>query len=169
LTSFDLYVLLIGALSLLFGWVRGGLREAATLLALLGGYAMVAGLATPVSSVLGTGLTGPVLAILLLFLIGFVVVQAALELILRRVLGPKPSRADRVGGLLLGAVRAYLLWGLGWLTVGIYVEGHPLPPSLEEAATRSLGAGAAETLRALGVDEPADEPAAGLPPLDLEE
>lgn len=153
MTSFDLYVVLIGALSVLFGWARGLSREVVTLLALAGGFGMVAGLATPLSFVLGEGLTGPIAAILLLFLIGFVVVQAALELGLRKALGPGPRRPDRLAGIVFGGARAWLLWGLGWLAVTIYFDGEALPPALADALTRAPAAAAAEVLTALGVDE----------------
>lgn len=161
MTSFDLFVVVLVLASLAFGWLRGLTREAITLLALAGGFGMVAGLATPVSSSLSEGLTGPIVAILLLFAIGFLVVTVALEALARRLIGRVPRRPDRLAGLAFGAVRGWLLCGLSWLAVSLYFAGEPLPDVLEEAALGGPASAAAGVLSGLGLDgaAPRDESA----------
>ena len=152
LTLFDLYVLAVLVLSVLFGAARGLAREAITLLALLGGVASVALLARPLGGAFGDELPAVIAAVAGLFALGFVLVHAALELIARRLIGAAPHRADRALGGLFGALRGWFLVSLTFLAATYYFEAAALPDALARAWSRGFAAAGARALDAVGLD-----------------
>ena len=161
MTLFDLFVLGVTGLSILFGWSRGLMREVVTLVALFGGIVVVAVAGRPLGAVVGGDLPRISLLIFLLFTLGFVAVHYALEQIARRLIGPDPVRVDRWLGGVLGLLRGWFLCGLVWFTVEIYHEPAPMPDRFEDAALAGFASTAAEILEAFGVG---GEPAPLAPP-----
>ena len=151
MTLFDLFVLAVMALSVLFGATRGLAREAITLLALAGGAAAVAALSGPLDGVLGGGVASAIVLIVLLFGIGFVLVHVLLEALLRHVAGPAPRRPDKLLGGLFGLARGWFVVSMTFLAAGYYFAGAPLPDVLSEAWTRSFAASGAAVLEDVGV------------------
>ncbi len=152
MTIFDLFILAITALSVLFGWLRGSMREAVTLLALGGGIAAIALLGPPLSGTLGDGVAGPVIVLTTLFVLAFLLVTTSLEFALRRVIGPRPPRLDRLAGGAFGLLRGWLLCGLTFLALTWYHDVNDLPAPVEEAALKGFVAGAAQTLEQIGIE-----------------
>ena len=151
MTLFDLYVLAVLVLSVLFGAARGLTREAITLLALFGGVVTVALLAGPLGGVFGDELPAVIAVLVLLFALGFVAVHVALEMIARRLIGAAPHKADRALGGVFGAVRGWFLVGLTFLAATYYFEAAALPDVLGKAWTRGFAASGARSLDALGI------------------
>lgn len=152
MTLFDLYVLLVLVLSVLFGAARGLTREAITLLALFGGVVTVGLLAGPLGGLFGDELPAVIAVLVILFAIGFVLVHVALEMIARRLIGAAPHKLDRALGGAFGAVRGWFLVGLTFLAATYYFEAAALPDTLANAWSRGFAASGARTLDALGID-----------------
>ncbi|MCQ8186182.1 CvpA family protein [Parvularcula maris] len=146
MTVFDLLVLAILAVSSLIGWYRGGLREAVTLLAILGGFLFLnlfgAGAASYVS-----GIPAKIAVFAAVFFVGDLLVSLLGAYLIRRFVGKKVFRNDRVAGLLFGLVRGWVLAAALVFTVITYHDGAALPgwitgsffaPALEATADALL-------------------------------
>ena len=152
MTLFDLYVLAVMALSVLFGATRGLTREAITLVALVGGIVVVGLLARPLGGVFGDGVVAVIAVLVALFAAGFIVVHVALEMIARRLIGTVPKRTDRALGGLFGAARGWFLVGMTFLAATYYFEAAALPDTLADAWTRGFAASGANALDAMGIE-----------------
>ena len=157
MTLFDLFVLVVMALSVLFGAARGLTREAITLVALFGGVVMVGLLSGPLGGVFGDGLVAIIAVLGGLFAIGFVAVHVGLEMIARRLIGADPKRPDRLLGGAFGLVRGWFLVGLTFLAMTYYFEAAALPDFLAKAWTRGFAASGARVLDGMGIEGTADE------------
>lgn len=151
MTLFDLLVLVLLALSGLFGAARGLLREMVTLAALFAGLVVVGVLGQPIGGWVGEGLVAVTLVLVALFAVGFVGVHVALELIARQLIGPVPHRIDRWAGGGFGFLRGWFLVGL-ILLVLTYYHGQTLPPSVRDAWLRGFAGVSASVLDRLGVE-----------------
>ena len=156
LTLFDLFVLAVMALSVLFGAARGLTREAITLVALFGGVVMVGLLSGPLSGLFGDGLVAAALVLGGLFAAGFLAVHAGLEVIARRLIGADPKRPDRLLGGAFGLVRGWFLVGLTFLAMTYYFEAAALPDFLGKAWTRGFAASGARVLDGIGIEGTGD-------------
>lgn len=156
MTLFDLFVVAVMALSVLFGAVRGLTREAITLVALFGGIVTVSLLAGPLGGVFGDGLIAVIVVLAALFAIGFIAVQVALEMAARRLIGSVPLKADRALGGVFGAVRGWFLVGLTFLAATYYFERAALPDILADAWTRGFAASGANVLDGMGIEGEAE-------------
>ena len=152
MTVFDLYVLAVLVLSVLFGATRGLTREAITLVALFGGIVVVGLLAGPLGGVFGDGLVAVIAVLVVLFAIGFIAVHVALEMVARRLIGSVPKKADRALGGVFGAARGWFLVGLTFLAATYYFEAADLPDTLGDAWTRGFAASGANALDAMGIE-----------------
>ena len=151
MTLFDLYVLIVLALSALFGATRGLTREAITLVALFGGVVVVGTLSGPLGGVFGDGLVAVVCVLVGLFALGFAAVHALLEMAARRLIGADPKRADRALGAVFGAARGWFLVAMTFLAATYYFEATALPDVLGKAWTRGFAASGARALDGMGV------------------
>lgn len=151
MTLFDLLVLVVLALSILFGAARGVLREMVTLAALFAGLVAVGLLGQPLGGWVGEGLVAVTLVLMALFALGFVGVHVALELIARQLIGPVPHRIDRWAGAAFGFLRGWFLVGLVLLVLSYY-HGQALPPSVRDAWLRGFASVSAGVLDRLGVE-----------------
>ena len=154
---FDLFVLAVMALSLLFGMARGLLREMVTLAALFAGLVMVGLLGQPLGALVGNGLVAVSIVLILLFALGFLAVHVALELIARRLIGAAPHRWDRWAGGAFGFLRGWFLVGLTYFALTQYFEPGGLPPQVQNAWLRGFAAVSARTLDAFGIEESVPE------------
>ena len=152
LTLFDLFMVVAMLLSILFGAMRGLLREAVTLAALFAGLVVMGVLGRPVGAVVGDGLVAVTLVLVLLFAAGFLAVHVALELIARQLIGPAPHRLDRWAGGLFGALRGWFLVGLALLVLTYYHGAGNLPPRVQDAWLRGFAGVSARILDEFGID-----------------
>jgi membrane protein required for colicin V production len=172
LTLFDLFILAVMALSVLFGALRGLLREAITLVALGAGLVMVSLFGTPLAQALGAGLGAIAALLLVLFAAGFIAAHIILEIAARKLTGPSPRDPDRIAGGLFGFLRGWLLCGLAYLMLTYYYDAARLPEPVSGAALKGFAAGAAALLDRLGVegeDESREDQARWVPPVTVAE
>lgn len=146
MTSFDLIVIAILALSIGFAVVRGALREVGTLAALVGAAAGAYFLIGPLQKTTGTAddfiatlaIGAGLLAVL------FCGLYFGLHLGLRRVrLTGATARADRIGGGVFGFARGLVLIGLGFLAYSYYLAEDRWPEPVNKALTLPLAKGMA--------------------------
>ena len=152
MTLFDLLILVVMALSILFGAMRGFLREMVTLAALFAGLVTLGVLGRPVGALVGDGLVAVTVVLIALFAVGFLAVHVALELIARQLIGPQPHRIDRWGGAAFGALRGWFLVGLVYLVTTYYYVAGGLPPVVQDAWLRGFAGVSARALDGLGID-----------------
>ena len=152
MTLFDLLILAVMALSVLFGATRGLLREMVTLAALFAGLVTLGLLGRPLGALVGDGLVAVTILLVLLFATGFVAVHVALELIARQLIGPQPHRIDRWAGAAFGALRGWFLVGLVLLVTTYYFRAGTLPPVIQDAWLRGFAGVSARVLDGLGID-----------------
>jgi membrane protein required for colicin V production len=125
-TTFDLLALAILLVSSLIGWCRGGLREAVTLLAILGGFVFLNLFGAGAASYVG-GVPAKIAAFVLMFILGDLVVSLFGGYLIRRFTGRRIMRNDRIAGLLFGLVRGWVLAAALVFTVITYYDGAALP------------------------------------------
>lgn len=146
MTLFDLLVIVALGASGGLGWYRGGLREAVTLIAIAAGFLSVTLFGAGASSAV-SGLPAKVAVIAALFVVADLAVSIVGGIAIRRFVGAKKGRNDRIAGALFGTVRGWVLSAFVLLTIIVYHDGAPLPPTvdrsllaplLEETASRFL-------------------------------
>ncbi len=147
MSLFDLLVLLLLVMSGAIGWLRGGVKEVITLLAIGGGFAAFA-LLGPHLEGAGGGIAMQAGLLLLVFFGGFSVVSLIGTLTARRITQTLPESVDEATGSLFGALRGWILASFILFTIDIYhvdaakpaiIEGSLLAPALRATA---LGLGA---------------------------
>lgn len=146
MTAFDALLLAIIGVSVFFAAVRGGVREVATLAALvLAGLAAWIG-AKPVAVLIGKDAFFVIAAAAAL--IGAGVFAGAYVVLHKAMARWKPSRAlkriDRIGGGVFGLVRALALIGLGFLGYGYYLEDANQPDAVRKALLLPVAVASAE-------------------------
>lgn len=144
---FDLLVVLVVGLSTAFAALRGGLREASTLLALAiaGGLTLV--LIDPVLGMTGQAgsFFGTAIVAVVLVAVFFIIAHVGLHFSLERA--PLRGRArlyDRIGGGAFGFLRGLVLIGLGYLGYTYYLDEARHPDDVRNAITRPVAAGMAD-------------------------
>lgn len=144
---FDLLVVLVVGLSTAFAALRGGLREASTLLALAiaGGLTLilidsVLGMTGQAGSFFGTAVVAVVL-VSIIFIISHVGLHFALE---RAPLRGRARLYDRIGGGVFGFARGLVLIGLGYLGYTYYLDEARHPDEVRNAITRPVAEGMAD-------------------------
>ncbi|MGE0407963.1 MAG: CvpA family protein [Amphiplicatus sp.] len=138
MTSFDLLVIMVLALSILFAVIRGAIREIGTLgvlaAAALAAFLLIKplqGLFKAGDSFLATlAIGGAVGAAAFVFL--YILLHVALS---RLVLSKRARRADRIAGGVFGLVRGLALVGLGFLAYAYYLDEDRRPESVNKAMT----------------------------------
>lgn len=151
-TLFDLFILSIIALSGVFAWVRGLLRELVTLVAIgIGALACIL-FGPSFSALFGEGTFSQIIGYAVLFLIVFVIGSIGLELLLGRFLGKEPARWDKIAGAIFGVIRGWLLLGLVYLALNIYFDEDNPPDWLKNSLLKGPVAAAASFFEGLGLE-----------------
>lgn len=153
LTSFDLLVIFILALSIGFAVIRGALKEIGTLLALavagVGAYALV----KPMAAVFFGGSKSFLVTLGVGVGVGaalFVVLYAVLHVGLGRVaLSARGVQVDRIFGGVFGLVRGFVLVGLGFLAYAYYLDDDRRPEAVSRALTLPLAESAARVFESM--------------------
>jgi uncharacterized membrane protein required for colicin V production len=156
MTLFDLLLLVVLAVSILFATMRGALREFSTLavigLAGLGGWHLAGPLAAMIGkkgSFMAMGATGLAAAGVLFALLYFL----SHRLLAKVNLKGRLTTADRIGGGLFGLVRALALIGLGFLGYGYYLSEENQPDAVRRAALLPLAEASASVFEKLAPRE----------------
>jgi uncharacterized membrane protein required for colicin V production len=156
MTLFDLLLLVVLAVSVLFAAMRGALREFSTLavigLAGLGGWH----LAGPLAAMLGK--KGSFMVMSAAGLAAAAALFAILYFVSHRLLAKvdlkvRMTTADRIGGGLFGLVRALALIGLGFLGYGYYLSEENQPDAVRRAALLPLAEASASVFEKLAPRE----------------
>lgn len=148
MTLFDLIVIAVFALSIGFAVVRGALREIGTLLALglaaLGGFWLI----KPVQALAGAAqsfLTTALIIGAIVFVL-FCALYLGLHVGVSRLkLGKVATQYDRIGGAIFGALRGFVLVGLGFLAYSYYLDEDRRPEAVSRALTLPIAKGMAAT------------------------
>ena len=147
----DIAVLVVVALSALFAFARGFVREALSILAWIGAAAITLFGFAPVYAVAIRYLTTPLLADLVagagLFLVSLIVLTILTSMIARRVRSSAMSPIDRTLGLIFGLLRGVVLVSLAWLLLDISVPPGDRPGWIKEARSAPLLTQGADMLR----------------------
>jgi len=153
MTWFDLIVLGILGLSVLFAAFRGFSREITTLAALAAGVIAAYYLAPPLGELFASGSTMTAIMLFLgIFTVIFIVSLIVLNSLVSRFIAEKPGRIDRVLGVIFGFLRGYIVVGLLFLALDYYFEDDRMPPAITDALTLGLAAGAADLLESMGLE-----------------
>jgi uncharacterized membrane protein required for colicin V production len=145
MTVFDALLIAVIGVSVFFAVIRGGVRELATLGALLIAAFAAWLLMTPIASAVGKNsffLNAGIACVVGLGLFG-----GAYFLMHKAFARWKPSkrvrRYDRIGGGVFGLVRALALIGLGFLGYGYYLDEANQPDAVRKALLLPVAASAA--------------------------
>lgn len=145
MTVFDALLIAVIGISVFFAVVRGGVREMATLGALLIAVFVAWLLMTPIATALGKNsffANAGIACVLGVGLFG-----GAYFLMHKAFARWKPSkrvrRYDRIGGGVFGLVRALALIGLGFLGYGYYLDEGNQPDAVRKALLLPVAASAA--------------------------
>jgi membrane protein required for colicin V production len=152
-TTFDLIVLGVFALSALIGLARGATRELTTMFAFVAA-AVLALVARPYSGpiarhVIHAHWLADGVAILTVFIAVYICVRLAGGVVTRGVRSTVLSGPDRLGGVVVGAVRAWVVVGALALLLDAVTPIERMPPWITGARTYPLVTAAAGSLRAL--------------------
>ncbi|WP_370338126.1 CvpA family protein [Parvularcula marina] len=151
MTLFDLFILAILGLSGVFAWIRGFTRELVTLVAIGFGVMACMFFGQSFSTLFGEGTFSQIAGYATLFLIVFIIAHIVLEIVLGRYLGKEPVRLDRIGGVIYGIIRGWLLLGLVYLALNIYFDEDNPPAWLENSLLKGPVVIAAEFFEGMGL------------------
>ena len=154
MTWFDLIVLGLMALSILFATLRGFSREVTTLVALAIGAVAAIWLSGPVGGFIGaaSSLMKNMMVIVALFVVFFFASLIGLNMAVRHLISHQPGRIDRAIGAVFGFLRGWLLVGLGYLALDYYFEADRRPEGITNAATLGFARTAADLLESMGLE-----------------
>lgn len=153
MTWFDLLVLGIIGLSVLFAAFRGFSREMIDIAALAAGVIAAYYLAPPLGELFASGSTMTAIVIfLILFAVVFILALIILNSLVSRFIDKKPGRINRVLGVLFGLLRGYVVVGLLFLALDYYFEDDRQPAAISNAMTHGLAASAGALLESMGLE-----------------
>ncbi|MGV6819887.1 MAG: CvpA family protein [Parvularcula sp.] len=153
MTFADGFIISMIALSVLFSWIRGLSRELLTLLAIGAGAGAVFFFGTGVADMFGGGATTAILAMVLLFVLVFVIASVAFEFLLSNLLGRDPLLPDKLAGAVFGLLRGWLIVGLAYLATTYYAPEGKMPPAIENARLKGVAKSAASVLESFGLEK----------------
>lgn len=153
MTSFDLFIISILALSVAIAWIRGLSRELVTLVAIAIGALAIFLLGGPFSSMFGSGTFGPIIGVTVLFLIAFAIASVVLEIFVSHTWGKEPRRVDQISGAVFGLIRGWFLVGLAYLALTYYFEEGEMPEPIENAALKGIVTSASGILEHMGLEK----------------
>jgi uncharacterized membrane protein required for colicin V production len=160
MTWFDLLVISLIGLSILFAAHRGLSREVITLLALAIGGVAALWLTGPVTGMLGNPSLLYTMAIAFALFAGFFFASLiSKNLLIGKMWGKKPNKYDRIAGGVFGFLRGWLLVGLGFLALEYYFDADRQPKGFSEAALYGFAETAAHILEDLGLETTTPPPA----------
>lgn len=169
MTLFDLLLILIILASVGFAFIRGGLKELATLVAIAIAAGMAWVLSKPILQAIGKAESffGTIAVIGILSVVVFIGVYFGFHLLLRRVdlTGPA-ALANKAGGGLFGLLRALVLIGLGFLGYSYYLDADRWPDSINDAALLPIAKSSAAFFENFGIKEAEASPAQPADPAD---
>lgn len=154
MTWFDLIVICVMGLSILFAAFRGISREITTLIALAVAAVLAFWIAGPIAGAMGISLSliTNLILIVVLFAFCFLLVNAGMGMLIKRSLGQQPGRIDRAIGGVFGFLRGWMIVGLAFLALDYYFEGDRRPEALDNALTGGFAMAAADILINLGLE-----------------
>lgn len=155
MTWFDAVVLSVIGLSTLFAAIRGGLREAATLIALGGGALLAFICLNPVLSITGAkdSFFATVSVAVVLITVFFIGLYVVFHFVLRGMqLNGRAQFIDKAAGGAFGVIRGIALIGLAYLGYGYYLDEANQPDSVRNAVTQPMAAAAADFFESLAPD-----------------
>jgi membrane protein required for colicin V production len=149
--SLDLAIIAVIALSAIFAFARGFVREALSIIAWVGAAAITLYEFNNVYAIIVRLVTTPLLADLIagagLFVVSLIVLTILTGYIARFVHSSALSPIDRTLGLIFGLARGVLLVSLAYLVVDISLPQNDRPPWIKEAKSERFLAKAADMLR----------------------
>ena len=151
MSSFDLAIISVVALSGIFAFARGFVREALSIAAWVGAAAITLYGFNSVYAVIIRFVTTPLLADLVagagLFVISLIVLTILTGYLARFVQSSALSPIDRTLGLIFGLARGLLFVSLAYLVVDISLPQNERPSWLKEAKSEKFLAKGADALR----------------------
>ena len=151
MNALDLAIIAIIALSAVFAFARGFVRETLSIAAWVGAAAITLYGFNMASKVIVRFVTTPLLADLVagagLFVIGLILLTIATGYLARFADGSALSPIDRTLGLIFGLVRGVVLVSAAYLLVDISLPQNEWPPWIRDAKTERFLARAADMLR----------------------
>ncbi len=147
MTGFDALIIIVILISTLLAAARGALLELATLIALAIAAFITFKIASPVQSYFGSGdsIITTLLTYGLLITGIFMILYIIIHIIhLKTPLSSRGKLINKTVGGILGAVRGYILIGLGFLAYGYYLEEENQHESVRNAKTRAFAASSAK-------------------------
>jgi membrane protein required for colicin V production len=149
--AFDLAIIAVIALSAVFAFARGFVRETLSIIAWLGAAAITLDGFDRVYAFVARFVTTPLLADLLagagLFVVSLVVLTILTGYIARFVEGSSLSPIDRTLGLIFGLVRGVVLVCVAYLVVDLTLPQSDRPSWIKEAKSERCLAKGADALR----------------------
>jgi membrane protein required for colicin V production len=149
--ALDLAIITVIALSAVFAFARGFVREALSIAAWVGAGAITLYGFNNVYAVIVRFVTTPLLADLIagagLFVISLIVLTMLTGYVARFVEGSALSPIDRTLGLIFGLVRGVVLVSLAYLVVDVALPQNDRPPWIKEAKSERFLAKGADILR----------------------
>lgn len=164
MTGYDLFALGVVLISAAAGWIRGGAREAVTLIA-FALAAFVALVALPLTGPLGRGLVDPpwagsIAAAVVTFLIVYFGIRIVGAIMSRRLREHEHlGGVDRSVGVMIGAARALVLLGAIHLVFHAATPPERVPGWFRDAAVFPVSATAARVIQTVlpGIGRSADQ------------
>lgn len=151
MNTLDVAIIAIIALSAVFAFARGFVREALSIFSWIGAAAVTLYGFNKAYTVIFKLVTTPLLADLIagagLFVISLIVLTIATGYIARFVEGSALSPIDRTLGLIFGLVRGVVLVSLAYLVVDVSLPQNERPPWIKDAKSERFLAKGADVLR----------------------
>lgn len=151
MNALDLAIIAVIALSAVFAFARGFVRETLSIVAWVGAAAITLYGYTRVEAALLRFVTTPLLAELIagagLFIVSLIALTIATGYIARFVDGSTLSPIDRTLGLIFGLVRGVVLVSLAYLVVDVSLPQNERPIWIKEAKSERFLAKGADMLR----------------------
>jgi membrane protein required for colicin V production len=149
--ALDFAIIAVIALSAIFAFARGFVREALSIAAWVGAAAIALYGFNNVYAIIVRFVTTPLLADLIagagLFVVSLIVLTVLTGYVARFVDGSALSPIDRTLGLIFGLVRGLVLVSLAYLVVDVSLPQNDRPPWLKEAKSERFLAKGADILR----------------------
>jgi membrane protein required for colicin V production len=153
MNPFDVVAGLVLVVSALVGWMQGGTREVANVLAFVLA-AVIAFLALRFSGPIAhhaihTAWLANIAAILIVFVAAYILLRVAASAVTRRIHQTKAlSGVDRAAGAGFGLVRALVILGLANLAINAVTPADRMPKWISGAALFPVSSASAQTLKA---------------------
>jgi membrane protein required for colicin V production len=147
LTALDIAVIVVVLLSAALSLSRGAVREALTLLAWIGAFAVAWFAFTPlrpiVEEAVGSQIVTDLITAAIVFLVPLIVFKVVCGLVAQAVDGSSISALDKLGGLAFGLVRGVVIVSVAYLLITMLMTSDRQPAWVRDAYLKpQLTAGA---------------------------